>query len=145
MSRKSHRGFSFMLIGLYLLFFEVAMNYKIRKTAEQLANNYYPLGQKGDEYGGNANQENEVPEEINEDMEARDQENYTPGQDNIIIDKMDSAAVDPGTILASLKELAILVKGSYARDLIKTTMRKIEGCNSSQLIRGRLRNDKNNK
>ena len=101
------------------------MSYKIRKTAEQLADKYFPLGQKGDEYGGNVNQENEVPEEINEEMEARDQENYQPGKDNIIIDKMDSVPINEGTILAELEKLVILVKTGYARDLIKATIAKL--------------------
>ncbi len=101
------------------------MRYKIRKTAEQLAEKYYPVGQKGNEYGGNANQEVEVPEEINEEMETRDQENYTPGKDNMIIDKMDSVPINEGTILAELRKLVILVKTGYARDLITATIAKL--------------------
>lgn len=101
------------------------MNYKIRKTAEQLANEYFPEGDKGPQLGGNADQESEVSEEINDEMEARDQENYQPGKDNMIVDKMDSRAVDPGTILAELKKLVILVKSSYARDLIRATITRL--------------------
>lgn len=101
------------------------MNYKIRKTAEQLGNEYFPVGDKGPQFGGNADQENESPEEINDDMEIQDQENYTPGTDNMIIDKMDSVPINEGTILAELKKLVILVKSSYARDLIKATMAKL--------------------
>ena len=71
---------------------------RLLKNAEQLNNEYYPIGQKGDEYGGNADQESEVAEEINEELEAKDMEGYTPGTDNIIIDKMDSFPV-----LAKLK------------------------------------------
>ena len=101
------------------------MNYKIRKTAEQLANEYYPEGDKGPQLGGNADQESEVPEEINEEMETRDQENYQPGKDNMIIDKTDSFPGFEGTILAELEKLVILVKTSYARDLIKATIAKL--------------------
>jgi hypothetical protein len=101
------------------------MNYKIRKTAEQLANEYFPEGDKGPQLGGNADQESEVSEEINEDMEARDQENYQPGKDNMIVDKMDSVPINEGTILAELEKLVILVKSSYARDLIRATITKL--------------------
>ena len=100
------------------------MNFKIRKTAEQLLNEYYPEGDKGPQLGGNADQESEVTEEINDDMETRDQENYQPGKDNMIIDKMDSFNKDP--MLAGLKKLVILVKTSYARDLILATIAKLE-------------------
>ncbi len=101
------------------------MSFKIRKTAEQLANEYFPEGDKGPQLGGNADQESEASEEINEDMEARDQENYTPGRDNLIIDKTDSAPINEGTVLAELKKIVILVKTNYARDLIRATIAKL--------------------
>lgn len=101
------------------------MNYKIRKTAEQLGNEYFPVGDKGPQFGGNAEQENKSPEEINDDMETCDQENYTPGKDNMIIDKMDTAPINEGTILAELKQLVILVKSSYARDLVEATIARL--------------------
>jgi hypothetical protein len=69
---------------------EIDVIVKKRFPQQQIANDYLPLGQQGDEYGGNATQENEVTEELNEEMEARDMENYTPGQDNLIINKNDN-------------------------------------------------------
>lgn len=101
------------------------MNYKIRKTSEQLGNEYHPLGQKGDEYGGNADQESEVSEEINEELEARDQENYEPGKDNLVINKNDNPNDKFMEIMAELKKLVILVKSEYARDLIRATITKL--------------------
>ena len=100
------------------------MNYKIRKTAEQLANEYFPEGDKGPQLGGNADQESEVSEEINEEMEARDQENYQPGKDNLVINKNDNGDKFL-PIMAKLNELVILVKSKYARDLIRATITKL--------------------
>ncbi len=101
------------------------MNYKLRKTAEQLGNEYFPVGDKGPQLGGNADQESESPEEINDDMETSDQENYQPGKDNIIINKNDNPGDKFAMIIAELEKLAILVKSSYARDLIRTTIAKL--------------------
>jgi hypothetical protein len=83
------------------------------KNAEQLNNKYYPIGQKGDEYGGEADQDSEVAEEINEELEARDMEGYTPGTDNIIIDKMDSVP----NLMANLKKMVILIDDQNMHDL----------------------------
>lgn len=100
------------------------MNYRIRKTAEQLANEYFPEGDEGPQLGGNADQESESSEEINNDMETYDQENYTPGDDNLVIDKNDNGDKFL-PILAKLNELVILVKSEYARDLIRATIAKL--------------------
>lgn len=101
------------------------MSYKIRKTAEQLANEYFPEGDKGPQLGGNADQENEAAEEINEEMETRDQENYTPGNDNLVIDKNTNPGEKFSYIIDNLEKLVILVKTSYARDLIRAAIIKI--------------------
>lgn len=102
------------------------MGYKIRKTAEQLGNNYYPVGQKGDEYSGNADQDSESSEEINDEMETQEQENYQAGKDNIIINKNDNPGDKFMEIMAELRALAILVKSGYARDLITVTIARLE-------------------
>jgi len=102
------------------------MNYKIRKTAEQLANEYFPEGDKGPQLGGNADQESEVSEEINDEMEARDQENYTPSRDNLVINKNDNPGDKFMPIMAKLDELVILVRSEYARELIRATIAKLE-------------------
>lgn len=96
----------------------------IRKVSQQMGNNYYPIGDKGPQLGGNADQESEVAEEINDAMESQDQDNFFPGKDNMVVDKMESRDVDPGTILAELKQLAILTKGEYARKILNTTINK---------------------
>lgn len=101
------------------------MSYRIRKTAEQLANEYFPEGDKGPQLGGNADQESEVSEEINDEMEARDQENYTPGKDNLVINKNDNPGDKFMEIMAKLNDLVILVKSDYARDLIRATITKL--------------------
>lgn len=98
------------------------MGYQIRKTTQLVGIEYYPVGDKGPQLGGNADQESEVPEEANDEMEAMDMETYTPGKDNLIIDKNETREVDPGTILAELKQLAILANSGYAYDLITATM-----------------------
>lgn len=100
------------------------MTYRIRKTAEQLANEYFPEGDKGPQLGGNADQESESSEEINNDMETYDQENYTPGDDNLVIDKNDNGDKFM-PIIAELEKLVILVKSDYARDLIRATIAKL--------------------
>jgi len=100
------------------------MSYIIRKVAEQLDNIYYPIGQKGPEMGGMADQESEASEELQEEMEARDQENYTPSNDNLIINKNDNPG-DKFAIIAKLEELAILLHSGYAYDLVKVTIKKI--------------------
>jgi hypothetical protein len=105
------------------------MSIKISKTAEQIGERYHPIGQKGHPPTGNdIDQDSEVAEEINEDMEveSKEQEFYTPGTDNIIIDKMDSAPINEGTVLAQLEILLNDVKVSYARDLIEATIKKIK-------------------
>jgi hypothetical protein len=115
-----------MLIFTYNYYsLEGCMNFKIRKTADQLADIYYPEGDKGPQLGGNADQESETSEEINEDMEFQDQENYTPGNDNLVINKNDNPGDKFLPIMAKLKELVILVKSSYARDLIRATITKL--------------------
>lgn len=101
------------------------MNFKIRKTAEQLANEYFPEGDKGPQFGGNADQEVESSEEINEDMEIQDQENYQPSKDNLVINKNDNPGDKFMEIMAKLNELVILVKSDYARDLIRATITKL--------------------
>lgn len=103
------------------------MNYKIRKTAEQLANEYFPVGDKGPELGGDADQESESPEEINDAMESQDQENYQPAKDNIIIDKNNNPGDKFASIIAELEKLAILYKSGYIYDIIKSTIIKIKG------------------
>lgn len=96
------------------------MNFKIEKISEQLGNEYYPVGDKGPQLGGNVDQESEVAEESNDDMEVNDMENYTPGTDNIVVDKMSS------NILAELNKIAILLNSGFAYDLIKITIKNIE-------------------
>lgn len=64
--------------------------YHPKNKQPQLSNDYFPIGQKGTEMGGNVDQENEVTEELNEEMEARDMEGFTEGMDNVIIDKNDN-------------------------------------------------------
>ena len=99
------------------------MNLKIRKISEQLGNTYYPIGQKGNEYGGNADQESEVAEELNEEMEARDMEGFTPGNDNLIIDKNQ---MNDAIAVAELERLAILLKQGYAKDLLNAAIERIK-------------------
>lgn len=82
------------------------------KFADQLQNTYHPVGQKGDEYGDNADQESEVSEEINDEMEAKDMEGYTPGNDNLIIDKNNNPT-DGFGVLGRLSKRDILLKGSF--------------------------------
>lgn len=60
---------------------------ELLKSAEQLDNFYYSIGDKGPQFGGNAEQENEAAEEVNDDMENQEQENFSAGKDNIVIDK----------------------------------------------------------
>lgn len=105
------------------------MSYIIRKTAEQLQNQYYPIGQKGPEMGGNADQESEVSEEINDEMEAQEMEGHTPGNDNLVINKNDNVGDKFAYVLAELKNLVILTKAGYARDLIKATIINLEKSN----------------
>jgi hypothetical protein len=92
---------------------------RLQKLSEQLENKYYPIGQKGDNYGGNADQESEVAEELNDSMESEEAEgNYTSNNDNLIIDKNNNPT-DGFGVLALLEQQAILVKGrSKWKDLI---------------------------
>ena len=93
------------------------MAYKIRKIAEQLANEYHQLGQKGPEFGGDADQESEVPEELNEEMEAREMEGFTPGNDNLVVDKT--------AVLAELEKIMKLTKTLWGRELIRVAMLRL--------------------
>lgn len=81
------------------------MSYKINKIAEQLANEYYYEGDKGPQLGGNADQESEVAEEVNEEMEAKEMEGNTPENDNLIINKNNNPT-DGFGVLAELNNLA---------------------------------------
>ncbi len=104
------------------------MGYKIRKTAEQLGNEYYPVGEKVQEID-----QEQAPEEMNDvELIVTEQENYTPGKDNIVVDKMDSNPVNYGTILAKLRQLAILTKSGYAHDLINVAIAQLESIKGDQ-------------
>lgn len=66
-----------------------------------------------------------VPEEMNEDLEARDMENGpNPGTDNLVIDKNDNPG-ELGSIVAKLKELAILLKSGWSKDVIEVLVKRI--------------------
>lgn len=98
------------------------MGYKICKIAQQLEADYYPVGENTQEIS-----QEEAPEELNEvELIVVDEENCTPGTDNIVIDKMDSYPINIGAVLAKLKHLAILTKSGYAHNLLLKTIAQLE-------------------
>src|SRR5271163_3007487 len=84
----------------------------------------YPLIPGGDDYSDTSDQKAEVTEELNEELEARDMEGYTPGNDNLIIDKNNNPT-DGFGVLAKLKDNAILLKGRNKRRKLLAMLRKI--------------------
>jgi hypothetical protein len=57
----------------------------LKDAKEKLEND--PTPQKGDGFGGGADQESEAAEETNEEMVTLEMEEYTPNNDNLVIDK----------------------------------------------------------
>lgn len=80
------------------------MTFPISKRADAIGNEYYEQGQELED----PRQDNEAPDDLYEEMEARDMEGYTPGQDNVIIDKNDMHADVLTPILAELQRVVIL-------------------------------------
>ena len=64
--------------------------------------------------GANVAQGPEQPEEINEEMETRDMEGFTPGQDNLVINKNE---IDD--IVADLEKSAILSNSRRVKAFIQ--------------------------
>ncbi len=97
---------------------------RLQKLSEQLLNKYYPLGQKGNEDGGNIDQQSEVAEEINDEMETKEMDGVTPGTDNLIIDKNNNPT-DGFGVLALLEKYDILLKGRSKWKSIASIIRKM--------------------